>query len=281
MNTVKKIISLFVLLLNYFGMAQIKNELSIGKSYTISSKILQEEREYWLYLPDDYNENESQNYPVVYLLDAKINFHSFTGLQKMLSRGRRGGMIPKMIVIGVVNTNRNRDLTPVKANNLPKKFQKNKTMLQESGGGEEFLKFLIKELRPEIEKNYRVKSTATFVGHSFGALTVLYTLLEHPDYFTNYLAIDPSIWWADKFLLELAKEKLVTTEFFGKSLFFSSSNHQNLSETQEELSPLFKKFQPKHLRWRFKYYPEENHGSVIIPSEYDGLKYLFMQQKEN
>lgn len=275
MNTVKKLIFLFVLLLNYIGMAQTENELSIGKSYTISSKILQEERKYWLYLPDDYNENKSKTYPVVYLLDAKINFHSYTGLQKMLSRGRRGGFIPKMIVVGVVNTNRTRDLTPIKAKNLPEKFRKNKAMLTDSGGGEKFLNFLINELRPEIEKNYRTTNQTTFVGHSFGGLTVLYTLFKHPEYFDNYLAIDPSVWWADGFLLDSAKERLPKIDFSEKRIFFSSSNHQKLEATEDELSSLFEKLQPKNLRWKFKNYPEENHGSVIIPSEYDGLKFLF------
>ena len=230
-----------------------------------------------MYLPEDYHENERQDYPVVYLLDAKINFHSYTGLQKMLSRGRRGGMIPKMIVVAIVNTNRTRDLTPVKATSLPKKFQKNKAMLEESGGGEEFLKFLVNELRPEIEKNYRTSSETSFIGHSFGALTVLYTLMEHPDYFTNYLAIDPSIWWADEFLIDLAEEKLPALDFSGKSLFFTSSNHRKLGASKDKLVPVFQRYQPKNLRWKFKSYPEENHGSVIVPSEFDGLKYLFQQ----
>lgn len=271
----KNLFFVIVLSLSFACKAQTEKELSIGKSYEITSGVLKEEREYYVYLPDDYDIDETKTYPVVYLLDAKINFHSYTGLQQMLSRGRRGGVIPKMIVVGIVNTNRTRDLTPVKAKNLPKKFQKNKKMLEESGGGEEFLKFLMSELRPEIEKKYRTSSPTTFVGHSFGGLTVLYTLLNYPNYFTNYLAIDPSIWWADEFLLGLAEEKLPTTDFLGKRLFFSSANHHHLRETQQELSSLFRKFQPKNLGWEFKNYPEENHGSVIIPSEYDGLKFLF------
>ncbi|MBW2961963.1 alpha/beta hydrolase [Mesonia aestuariivivens] len=265
----------FIVLLNFLGNAQTSKEINIGKSYHIYSKILNEEREYYVYLPDDYQENEDKQYPVVYLLDANINFHSYTGLQQMLSRGRRGGFIPKMIVVGIVNTNRNRDLTPVKTKKLPEKFRKNKAMLEDGGGGENFLNFIINELRPELQQKYRTNSSATFVGHSFGGLTIMYTLLKHPEYFDNYLAIDPSIWWDDNYLFKLANSAKDFFQFNNKRLFFSSSKRKPNMMSRSPLENVFNKQSFKGLKWKFKNYPEENHGSVIIPSEYDGLKFLF------
>ncbi|MFI5142120.1 MAG: alpha/beta hydrolase-fold protein, partial [Bacteroidia bacterium] len=57
-------------------LAQVDTKISIGKVDSLYSKILKENRELWVYLPDNFN--ASKKYPIVYLLDGKTNFHSFT-----------------------------------------------------------------------------------------------------------------------------------------------------------------------------------------------------------
>lgn len=255
-----------------------ENFVVLGTSHTLYSDILKENRTYYIYLPEGYETDTEKDFPVVYLLDAKINFHSYTGVQHMLSRGRNAsGMIPKMIVVGIVNTNRIRDFTPTKAEELPEKFLRNKQLLEDGGGLEEFLSFIKNELRPVIDKTYRTNGTNTLIGHSLGGLTAIYTLLHHPSLFSHYLAIDPSFWWDNHWILKTAQEKLKRLDLSKNKLFFTSANHRNEKNNAISFKRILEESSPIGLLWEYAYYENETHGSVIIPSEYDGLKFLFKE----
>ncbi|MFV7791406.1 alpha/beta hydrolase, partial [Aliarcobacter lanthieri] len=74
------------------------------------------------------------------------------------------------------------------------------------GGAEEFYSFIQKQLKPIIEKNYKVdKHKQTLFGHSYGGLFTLYSFLNHPNDFQNFIAASPSIWWNDSLILKNLK----------------------------------------------------------------------------
>lgn len=250
--------------------------IEIGTMHTMYSNILKEKRAYYIYLPEGYDNNPKVKFPVVYLLDAEINFHAYTGIQHMLSRARRGhGLVPKMIVVGVVNTNRTRDFTPTKAKELPQRFALNKKMLEDGGGAENFLNFIQNELRPLIQSSYRTTSFNSLIGHSLGGLFTIHVLLNHPSAFNAYLAIDPSFWWDDQIIFSVALEKLKSNDFLNATLYFTSSGNKQSSKKEIDFKQILSENAPKELKWRYNHYKNESHGSVIVPSEYDGLKFLF------
>ena len=78
------------------------------------------------------------------------------------------GTMPEMILVGIQNTNRTRDLTPTK------------TERANTGGGDKFLDFIEQEVLPLVEKNYRTEPFRVFAGHSLGGLAVVYTMLSRP-----------------------------------------------------------------------------------------------------
>ncbi|HEX3386461.1 MAG TPA: alpha/beta hydrolase-fold protein, partial [Mucilaginibacter sp.] len=88
------------------------------------------------------------------------------------------------------NTNRMRDLTPT---NVPPD--------KSSGGGEKFTDFIKTELMPHIDSIYPTASYKMLIGHSLGGLMAINTLINHPEMFNAYVAIDPSMWWDDRKLL--------------------------------------------------------------------------------
>lgn len=252
------------------------NLLVLGRSHKVYSNILNESRTYYIYLPEGYRDNTEKMYPVVYLLDANINFHSYTGIQHMLSRRRMGrGIVPEMIVVGIVNTNRTRDFTPTRAKKLPEKFKRNNKMLEDGGGLENFLSFIEKELRPIINRTYRNNENNLLIGHSLGGLATVYALIYHHKLFSHYLAIDSSFWWDNEMIFKIAPVKLKKSDFSNTKFFFTSANHDNDMKGAVTLKSILEVVAPKGLLWDYKYYENENHGSVIIPSEYDGLKFLF------
>ncbi|WP_405246394.1 alpha/beta hydrolase-fold protein [Cellulophaga sp. Asnod2-G02] len=260
--------------------------ISIGKIDSINSKILNEQRELWIHVPDDYSKNEK--YPVVYLLDGHSNFHAVVGMIKQMSSGSK--ICPKMIVVGIPNTNRTRDLTPTKTKpNFP---SWNVARAAISGGGGNFISFIEKELIPYIDSNYSTESYRMFIGHSLGGLTVMNTLVYKPELFNSYVAIDPSMFWDNERLLNEIKNLKLDKRYQNKSLFLGIANtmdkgmdtikvKNDTTKTTKHirailtLNSLLAKDTLNNLSFKSNYYQEEDHGSVPIIAEYDALKYIF------
>src|SRR5882762_8466569 len=112
--------------------------IKIGERFTLHSKLLGEDRQYWVYLPESYNSKSQapEAYPVLYLLDGDALFHSATGVVQFMSRNGNV-QIPELIIIAVPNTNRTRDLTPT--HSLRNQLGKESASLTSSGGGDAFL----------------------------------------------------------------------------------------------------------------------------------------------
>ena len=273
--------------------AQTKNNnIIIGKKDSVYSHILNEKREIWIYLPSSYNpENSSKRFPVMYLLDGDAHFHSVTGLIQQLAGGINGNSIfPDMIVVGIPNTDRTRDLTHVASRVTPDGREAD--FLKSSGGGENFISFMRKELIPSIEKKYYTAPHRMLVGHSFGGIVAINVLLNHTDLFNSYISIDPSMWWAEGDLIQQARKKLASKDFKNKSLYLAVANTMppgiEIKEVENdtslntehirsimELTHILEANKNNGLEYAWKFYSEDDHGSVPLISEYDGLRFIF------
>lgn len=269
--------------------------ITIGKIDSIYSSILNEKRKVWVHVPylEEREIFEKQNYPVVYLLDGEAgNFASVKTMIEQLSLANGNTVFPQMIVIGIQNTDRLRDLTPSHMASQPS-----------SGGGEQFLSFLEKELIPHIDSLYPTAPYRIFIGHSLGGLTVINALLNRKELFNAYVAIDPAMWWDNQKLLRQAKEALQANSYSGTSLYLGIANTMEdgmdtvRAQRDTTLSTLMirsnlaltmylidtKKNNNLNLSW--KYYPEDDHNSVPLITEYDALRFIFkeynLKLKEN
>jgi enterochelin esterase-like enzyme len=65
---------------------------TIGEKFALHSKILNEDRTYWVQLPDSYAAGAAagRSYPVLYLLDGRAYFYVLTGVLHHLSSPRAG-----------------------------------------------------------------------------------------------------------------------------------------------------------------------------------------------
>ncbi|UOB16854.1 alpha/beta hydrolase [Abyssalbus ytuae] len=268
------LLALFIVILtSSFG----QNKIEIGEKKQLFSKVLNEEREYWVYLPEHYTDNNfpDQNYPVIYLLDAEKHFHTATGIIKHLANEYYPQM-PECIVIGIKNTNRSRDLTPT---NVPE-------FNTHTGGYDKFVSFIEQELIPEISKKYRTLNYKILIGHSFGGLFTMSALYKSTSLFNSYVAIDPSLWWDEEWLVRQSDSVFKHKNFKHRKLFLAGANshgmHKNPGKQLEAHSKAQKDFlnkthahHPKKLRFHNKFYKNEDHGSVILPSLADAFKYIF------
>ena len=197
--------SLFLFSCNKIAEHTESSKVTIGTIDSLFSKTLNEQRKIWVYSPHDATHSPSTKYPVLYLLDGDAHFSSVVGMIQQLSTVNGNTICPEMIVVGIPNTDRFRDLTPTSVNKLFGNIVEART----SGGGENFTKFISDELIPYIDSHYPTTSYRTMIGHSLGGLMSINTLIHHTDLFSNYLAIDPSMWWDGR---KLYKESVTILE---------------------------------------------------------------------
>ena len=258
-------------------------DINVGKKYAMHSKVLKEERPYWVYLPNSYDEgNKKQRYPVLYLLDGDAHFQSASGVVQFMSSGINGNcQIPEMIVVAIPNTNRTRDLTPTHTKIAYSGNEE--AFLESSGGGDAFLKFIRDELFPQIDSKFHTLPARILVGHSFGGLLAIHTLLHEPELFQAYVAIDPSLWWDNQFLTHHAENKLRTIRKLRKTVYISSANtpkipNNNPTKMRKAIRKFVKTLEAArsvNFRVGFQYFDSENHASVPLLSLYHGLLYVF------
>lgn len=281
MNNWFKIVYLFAFSFFTFGKAQ--DKLIIGEKQTVFSKVLNENREIWVHLPKTYNDTaiNPAKYPVIYLLDGEINFEYYTGLTDFIARTPYAD-IPECIVVGIKNTERTRDLTPTKSQ---KKSPVNPTLtlFADSGGSENFVKFMQEELKPFISKNYRTQEYSVLVGHSFGGLFAINILFTHPEYFNAYVANDPSLWWDNEVTLSRMQAYLEKNKKFpmDKTLYVSQADNEeqqkNWNSDMTQANEKFKSIVEKNgsLNYKHRFFEGETHGTVSYPGNYEALKFIF------
>jgi len=254
-------LSLILLIVTLCGLLQpaAAQELP-GKKDSINSVILNQKRFIQVVLPQKFD--AAKKYDVFYVLDGDGNTKLAQDVQRFIEDE---SFMPPIIIVGVLNIDRNRDLTP-------EHIDENKT----SGGGKQFLGFLKDELIPYINKTYPSNGENTIFGHSLGGLFVMYALLNEPQTFKSYIAADPSFWFKHNFMNKMAVEKLPGLAGLHKTLYISGRegpNYRGMGITG--MDSILKKYAPADLTWKAQPYPDETHGSVRLKSMYDGLKFTY------
>ncbi len=258
--------------------------IKIGQIIEIQSSILEEKREIYIYQPQGLwgMDEKMVNLPVIYVLDGESQFNHTTTTVDFLSIATNGNdFIPRSIVVGIPNTNRGRDLTPVKDVDF-----------EMSGGGPRFLDFITQELIPHIDANYNTSNHRTIIGHSLGGLMSFEALLRKRDYFDNYIAIDPGFGLANESFLNEVLDTLNQSDLSTENVYFTAANNRPKFLAKENIMSDTSGFMKaidipnqkfieayKSTDWKInlttKYYPDENHYSVPHRSTYDGLRELY------
>ena len=191
------LIAIFVLL-QFQAFSQEVEKVIIGTKYKIESKILNQERSYIVNLPGSYKSDSTRTYPVIVLIDGGYYFNLFTGI---IGEMANNGQVPEMIIIGLSKVDRVKDYTPTNSI-ISLNGSKDENYLKTSGASKLFLDFIKKELLVEIDSKYRTNSFKIMVGQSFGGLLAATSYLSSGSLFDGYIAIDPSFWWDDQYIIK-------------------------------------------------------------------------------
>jgi predicted alpha/beta superfamily hydrolase len=241
---------------------------------TIHSNVLNEDRAILVRMPAAA-QGKKDKYPVLYLADGDGHINEVGAIIDFLASQNR---CTPLIIVGIPNTDRTRDLTPTRADQRNAKgvfVQAEPT----SGGGDKFLEFIQTELFPEIEKRYPTQSYRIFAGHSLGGLLAIHALIAHPDMFNAYIAVSPSLQWDDQHTLHQAQQFFAKQKEFKKTLFFSLGNEgatpNGMGDGFNQLQKLFTTAKPQGFIVRSERYPDEDHGSTTFLAHYAGLRTVF------
>lgn len=233
-----------------------------GKKDSIQSVILNEKRQIQVVLPQKYKPGSNEKYDVLYVLDGDWNTKTVNDIESFIENE---SYMPPTIIVGILNVDRDRDLTPTHVAD-------NKT----SGGAGKFLAFLKNELIPYIDKTYPSNTDNSIFGHSFGGLFVVYALLNEPRLFKSYIAADPSFWWDNGYMNKVAVEKLPSLAHLNKTLYISGREGEAFKGMGiVSIDSILKIKAPEGFIWKDLAYPDETHGSVRLKSIYDGLKFSY------
>ena len=230
----------------------------------LKSDVLGEERTVLIRTPVGYETNKL-SYPVLYMTDGDAHMDHTSSTIAFLTRN---GRIPDLIVVGVTNTDRTRDLTPVKSTD--KRFPG-------GGGADNFLKFFETELIPHIEKEYRVQPYRILAGHSLGGLFVIHSMITKPGLFNSFIAVSPSLAWEKGEALKRAADFLKTHKEMKATLYVSVGNEEltALTDPFETFRALLSKTNIKGFEWQAERMADEDHGSVVMRSHYMGLRKVY------
>jgi predicted alpha/beta superfamily hydrolase len=233
--------------------------------FTITSAVLGEERTILVRTPAAYETN-TVKYPVFYMTDGDAHIGHTASTIEFLARN---GHISELIVVGITNTDRTRDLTPTK----PAATGGENNQLATAGGADKFLKFIETELIPEVEKRYRTQPYRILAGHSLGGLFVVHTMISRPGLFNSYVAVSPSLQWDNQVVVKRAEEFFKNHKEFNATLFMSLGNEPGpILEGFKSFKELLTRTSAKGFEWDAQQMEDEDHGSVVLRSHYAGLR---------
>jgi len=268
LNRIRLLSSLVVLLL-IASAAIAQPATGTVKRFVLHSAVLNEDRVVLVRTPPGYETNKL-NYPVLYMSDGDAHMgHTASTIEFLTQNGR----IPDLIVVGVTNTDRTRDLTPAKSND---KDAGGNLRFPTSGGADNFLKFFETELIPEIEKEYRVQPYRIFAGHSLGGLFAIHAMISKPGLFNSYVAVSPSLQWEHDEALKRAETFLKNQKELKVTLFVSIGNEPGaIGDDFDKFKAMLEKSKIKGFEWQAERMLDEDHGSVVLRSHYFGLRKVY------
>jgi predicted alpha/beta superfamily hydrolase len=220
----------------------------------IASTTLMETRTINVYLPPDYESSPEATYPVLYMLDGGVR-EDFPHVASAIDRAIREEAIASIILVGIENTQRRRDMTG------PTTVESDQAIAPNVGESAKFRGFIQLELFPVIDARYRTKKrTRGIIGESLAGLFVIETFVLDQSMFDTYIALSPSLWWNQGELLKLIPAGLAKGT--KASIYIASADEGNIAPLLQEIRRTILGRAPAHLDWRIEEYPTLTHSTI-------------------
>lgn len=240
---------------------------TLGDTFTVESKILGETRTINVYVPPDYDKTKDR-FPVLYMPDGGMD-EDFPHIVGAVDVSIKNAIIRPVIVVGVKNTERRRDLVG------PTVLAEEQKLAPKAGGADNFRAFFREELKPLIAQRYRTTQESALIGESAAGLFAVETLLVEPSLFDAYIAADPSVWWNEQALVRTtAPSKLAWWTTGAKQLYVATADDERTIEAIAFLDRLVSIYAPPITFWN-EAMPDEQHGTIFPRAALHGIRWVF------
>ncbi len=168
-------------------------------TFIIEAPQLKTTKKIWIYLPKEYDSTKKK-YPVIYMHDAQNIFDAKTSYVGEWNVDEKLDSInAQVIIVGIEHGNGKRidELTPYK------------NVKYGGGNADNYLRFIVETLKPEIDAKYRTKTNTQntgIIGSSLGGLVSYYAVLKYPEIFGKAGVFSPSFWYNRKEINELTQK---------------------------------------------------------------------------
>lgn len=203
-----------IVLLTLFSFSLLAQK-TINKEY--DSQVLESNRNFKIYLPEGYEENEKKNYPLAIVLNGDYLFDLYVGNSVLFSKRDKA---PKQIVIGIsMEKTKRKDIS----------FDSNSGRL--SADANNFYEFLRDEMLFYIESNYRTSPFITLVADGYSANFITHFLKEKTAFINSFVCINPN--FSDFIGKELESYRLERLQQEDNTFYFYSNNSSSFSPNKQ------------------------------------------------
>ncbi|GAB2849162.1 alpha/beta hydrolase [Pseudoduganella ginsengisoli] len=242
--------------------------LSIGDTFTIDSKLLNETRRINVYAARAWDTAPDAPLPVLYMPDGGLA-EDFLHVAGLLQVSVANGTMRPFMLVGIENTQRRRDMTG------PTDNAEDRKIAPVVGGSAAYRAFIRDELMPQVQARYKTAKERAIIGESLAGLFVMETFVHEPELFDTYIAIDPSLWWNNRALLAQAAERLRAAKRLDKTLYVAASGEKGMPELAKQLEQALSGSQVQGLRWQLAPLPDESHLTVYHPAALRAFRAAF------
>jgi hypothetical protein len=239
---------------------------ALGETFSFESRILGERRVINVYLPPDYAKT-SARYPVLYMPDGGMA-EDFPHVVGSVDVSIKNAIIRPLIVVGIENTERRRDLVGVTT------VAEELEAAPHAGGADRFRAFLRDELKPRIAARYRTSAESALIGESLAGLFVIETFVIEPRLFDGYIAADPSVWWNEQAVVRSANAHLAWWTAGPRSLYVATADAPEMADGVAILTTALRIYAPP-VAWVYEPMPREHHNTIFPTAALHGIRTLF------
>jgi predicted alpha/beta superfamily hydrolase len=235
-----------------------------GERILMHSKILNQEKELFIGLPEHYN--DTTGYPLVFVLEGEVVFESFAPLTRLAGKMDE---IPPCIVVGIPFQDKHLEYAPVIAAH------------PESGFADTMLQFYRMELFPLLDSLYPCTNDRIIWAHSaLGGIFGTYLLIGPDTQFTGIISSSPALRWMKDYIYQedIFRETAKKGKMFYYLTFGSNEAEAYMGDMFQKVQDFKKRLEneaPDNLIWRYQLNENNNHFTNAVESYLDGLILYF------